>query len=350
LNSRNTLTLAYLADKRAQMTLGTRLLLIIQFLLLGSGSLYAQQVQDYLVADSLHVGDKFNFTITLNKDKLYDAIQFPDSADFPTSIDIRQRKHFKLTQYRDSVVYELQFFGTEDQRLESLPITLIAGTDTTTLYTTPAMLRFASVLQDEQGEFKPLKPIYQFARAWWPWILGGAIVFGLLFWGYLRSKKFEPQLREEPEPIAPPPAFEHPLSQLEENIASLKESDLLLQQRDFDAFYVKLGDTIREYLERVYEFPALESTTTEIIQEMRSNAADNQMLAATRTVLQEADMVKFAKFEPTLDQAYKAIEKAEQFIERARELDRGRIEAMKRAHKQKYAEQAEAYAKQDQNA
>lgn len=307
----------------------------------------AQQVRDYLAADSLKVGDQFDFTITLNKDKLYDAIQFPDSADFPSTVEVVQRKHYKLTEYRDSVVYKLQFFGTEDQRLESLPISLIAADDTTTLYTTPALLRFATVLNDEQAEFKPLKPIYQFTQAWWPWILGAAIVFGLLFWGYLRSKKFEPQRREKPTPIAPPPAFENPLHKLEQDIALLKNSDLLQQKRDFDAFYVKLGDTIREYLERVYAFPALESTTGEIIQEMRSNAADNQMLAATRTVLQEADMVKFAKFEPTLDQAYKAVSKAEQFIERAQQLDRSRIESMKRSHEQRYAEQAAAYENQD---
>ncbi|MGM0589373.1 MAG: hypothetical protein ACQETE_13205 [Bacteroidota bacterium] len=328
---------------------------IVQYLLFvlllgcfsGPLSAQAQQLRDYLTVDSLRVGDSFTFAVTLNKDQLYDAVQFPDSSHFPSDVEINQQKHYKITEYRDSVVYHLQFFGSEDTRLESLPVRLILASDTTTLYTTPAMLRFTSVLDaDDQGQFKPLKPIYQFARNWWPWLLGALILAGFSYWGYLRSKKYEFQPREEPIPVKPPPPFENPLEQLQQDLLSLKESDMLLTHKDFDAFYVALGDAIRTYLERVYSFPALESTTTEIIREMRNQAADNEMLAATRKVLQEADMVKFARFEPTMDQAFRALNKGEQFIQRARELDKQRIRAMERSHQQRYAEQAAAYKQQ----
>lgn len=320
---------------------------LLLFFTLGSIDAEAQRVEDYITSDSLQVGDTFTFTITLSKDQPYDQIIFPDTANFPDDVELLDLRRFKVTDFKDSLVYNLQFFGTDDASIDRLPVHLINGTDTTTLYTTPAPLRFKSAITGEQDEqFKPFKPIFDFARMWWPWLVGGLALILIAWYLYRKYQQREP--KPEPKPTEPPPPFVDPIEELDQAITDLKSDETLTQKRDFKTFYIKLGDAIRNYFERLYEIPALELTSREILQEMNSMAVDRELIDATRKVLNEADMVKFAKFTPTLDQAHRALEKAQNFVERARSIDRQRVERMRKRHEDWVQEYEEAQKEQEQ--
>lgn len=307
----------------------------------------AQTVNEYAPADTLEVGDTFDFSITLNRDQEYDEIIFPDSSSFSSdNFEVRSQSQFKVSSYKDSVHYQLQFFGTADTMLPELPVLLIQEGDTTTLHTSPVPIAFRSVLARDDDAFRPLKPIYEFAIAWWPYI-AAFILLGIaayFLYSYLSRKEEQPS----PEPrIFTPVPFENPLKALQHNIGRLEDAELVTHE-DFKHFYIDLGDAIRQYFEDLHHIPALESTSREIIQSLNAKSIDKRLVDETRTVLQEADMVKFAKFTPTNKQAEEALHKAKLFLQRAKEIDSPRVEHLRREHQAAMEEKRERF-EQEQN-
>ena len=315
-----------------------RFLLLTGIILLGVSALHAQQVQNFVHIDSLRVGDTFNYIITTHENKSYDNILFPDSTDFGHDFAIQDRKRYKKGPYSDSLVYKLQFFGLRDTLIAPVQVKFISGNDTTTRRLLPVPVYFKSEVKDTtNARFKPLKPIYDFSRGLWPYFIGLIIllIIGYLAYRYYRKKMLEP--KPEPEPEPEPEVFIDPLEELEETLIHLRD-DQDLQRREFKPFYSRLGDSLRQYYERVNLIPALEMTSGELIRALRSDSLDREMMEYTRKVLTEADMVKFAKFTPTLDQAYEDLETATLFMERARHVDGPEIRQRKEAFLQRQRE------------
>src|SRR5690625_927587 len=249
----------------------------------------AQTVREYAPADSLSVGDTFDFSITLDRNRDYDEIIFPDSSHFTTpDVEIRSRSQFKVSEFRDSVHYQLQFFGTSDTTLSGLPILLIQDNDTTVLYTNPVPVAFRSVLAGDQETFRPLKPIFEFARAWLPYILAFLLLCLAAYYLYGYFTKKEDQPPDEPVIFTPVP-FANPLKTLQQNIGRLENAELA-GHAHFKQFYIDLGDAIRQYFEYLHQIPALESTSREIIQGRVTRSTDSEFNDATPSVRPEADI------------------------------------------------------------
>jgi hypothetical protein len=236
----------------------------------------------------------------------------------------------------------LQFFGTKDAAVPRLPVKLVDGSDTTTVFTTPHPVYFKSVLQSGEESFRPLKPIFDFAAAWWPYLLGLLILVAAGWYLYKLYKKQSSQ--PEPEPVREfsPSPFIDPLESLASTLRQLRGYSLE-DQEDFKQFYINLGDAIRLYFEQLYRIPALESTSREILAELNRRALDDDLIRHTRRVLNEADMVKFARFTPTRDQARDALEKADAFLKRAQEVDRPRVDHLQRQHHARVESQRRQY-------
>ena len=96
----------------------------------------------------------------------------------------------------------------------------------------------------------------------------------------------------------------------------------------------------------MYDIPALESTSGEIIRAIDQRSIDQRLVEQTKVVLQEADMVKFAKFTPTKEQAHTAYQKGNDFLSIARSLHTSRIQQLQRQHIAKTEEQREAFEQQ----
>lgn len=308
-----------------------------------------QNLKEFSTVDSLQVGDTFDFSITLNKNREYDEIVFPDSTHLSGTFEIRSRKQFKLSEYKDSVYYELQFFGTVDTLIPKLPVQLINEKDTTTLYTRPVPVGFSSILAGTDESLRPLKPIFEFARAWWPYLLGLLIIAIAAYYGYQYYLRWQDQQQEEKErPTFTPTPFQNPLKEFRKSIKKLENADLSTQE-DYKAFYSDLGDAIRQYYESLYNLPALESTSGELLNMLRHGSIDQNLIDDTRAVLQEADMVKFAKFNPTPKQAERALQKAYNFLDRAQQIDGPRIDHLRRKHQAKMEAQREEFYGEHEN-
>ncbi len=304
------------------------------YLMLGSGWLQAQTLQTYFRPDSIETGGVFSLSLVLNQDTLYSDISFPDSADLGPDFVIRDRHQYRLNDLTDSLALEIQYFGNTDISLQPLPVRLTKNAKVSTLMSDPVFIPHRTLIPQEEAVVRPPKPIFSFPRAWWPYVLLflGAAAAAYFLFVYLQNRK----AHTEPEPVSAPPPFVNPLIRLETELFDLKQMELELN-KDFKTFYVRLGDALRLYYEDLYRIPALESTTREMMRFVDVFGVDEDMKKITRSVLNEADMVKFAKFTPSLEQAWAAHQRMMEFLDQAHKLDQKRIERMKEEHQEKYA-------------
>lgn len=92
-------------------------------------------------------------------------------------------------------------------------------------------------------------------------------------------------------------------------------SKQLWQQGLLKNYYSELTFIFREYLEKQFQIPALESTSDEILKNLeRSQQFSKEKLPALRQILQAADLAKFAKTDPPDALHERAFEQIRSFI------------------------------------
>lgn len=83
------------------------------------------------------------------------------------------------------------------------------------------------------------------------------------------------------------------------------------------AYYTRLTDTLRQYIEERFGFNAMEMTSSEIIEHLQS-AGDSQMIGELRELFQTADLVKFAKYSTLLGENDLNLVNAVNFIDQTK--------------------------------
>lgn len=290
---------------------------------------HAQQIHTIVNADSVRVGDTINLSVVLEGN--YTLLSYPDSAAFQDDLELLTVNRYQAAAGRDSIVYTLQYFSVEDLVIDPLAFNVRVPDRDTTLRSNRVPLFFKSTLTSQNEELRPLKPIFDFARSYWPYILGLIllIALGIAIARYLKERAqqetFIPKTFREED-------FVNPLDELENDIAALQAGEAPANREEFEKFYVRLADAIRRYLKRVYGFSALEMTTGEILRELQRERATSDLIRNTKKVLRDADMVKFAKFNPGSDQVSDAIRTGIDFLETARSVDSDRVEYLEYQH------------------
>lgn len=284
--------------------------------------LQAQPVRISSETDSLRAGQRFEVYIVFeNARRNFDTIIFPDSAAFGDPFEYRGADRGITPEGSDSLRVSLQFFGSDDATLPETTVFAVSGSDTTEFPLPELEFYFKSTLA-EDDTLRPLKPLFDFGRSWWPWILGGFLLLALAGGGYYYWKRYiqhrppEP----EPEPYVPPPAFVNPLQELEKEIQELRRLSRH-ETPDAEQIYVKSSAALRRYYRAVYRFPALEYTTREVMRELEKRRLNRDYLTDVRQLLNESDMVKFARFSPDYAQIEAHIEKLENLLDYIRRHD-----------------------------
>jgi cytochrome b subunit of formate dehydrogenase len=132
----------------------------------------------------------------------------------------------------------------------------------------------------------------------WIWLLlltllliaiGGAAIY---WWLKKRQKK---AIEEE--------IYKTPIEKATSLLNTLEKKELW-QKGEIKSYYSELTDIARNYIEEAIEIPAMESTTSELIQGLRLASMKKKMGLSQETienlekVLKQADLVKFAKSKP----------------------------------------------------
>lgn len=194
-----------------------------------------------------------------------------------------------------------------------------------TYYTNSLDLMIETVEVDTSKGIFDIKPIYtlqyplserisDWVKSNWNWIiLVIVLILGFFIWRYFWKKPVqEVEVEEEIIPA-------HILA-----LDALKK--LLVEEgwktKEKKLYYSELTDTIRTYLENRFSIHAMEKTTREIITDLKSASISESDKEYLKMILREADMVKFAKFTPSEEDAYAYLNKSIDFVNRTKEIEK----------------------------
>lgn len=140
-------------------------------------------------------------------------------------------------------------------------------------------------------------------------VLGFLLVVGLIVYMARRSRRAAGGKEKRQVIPAEAPVMAGPK---DDALKALDAAEVL--KADSKVFYSVISEAIRRYLRAAYNIPATEATTAEILQAVKSSTLADSAIGKLREVLEEADMVKFAKYEPTEEEKDRYLEKARRLI------------------------------------
>ena len=98
------------------------------------------------------------------------------------------------------------------------------------------------------------------------------------------------------------------------------KADKMVMSEDQKAYYTKLTDTLRKYIEERFGFNAMEMTSTEIIMKLQETG-DRKMIDELRELFMTADLVKFAKYSTLINENDSNLVNAIEFINTTKKSD-----------------------------
>lgn len=148
------------------------------------------------------------------------------------------------------------------------------------------------------NDIKDVKPPVNLPDLWWLlWLLLVLIVIAAGVYLFLRYKKSSPKLIKPPEPRLP--AWEIAYQQLE----ALRQENLP-DKGLFKEFFIRVSDIARLYMENRFSIHAPHMTTEEFLYYLGiSGHLNDAQKIALKEFLNSCDMVKFAKYDPTIKEA-----------------------------------------------
>ena len=145
--------------------------------------------------------------------------------------------------------------------------------------------------------------------SWWWLLLVFAVVIGAICFWKERQKRVE-----GPPPEPPVPADQMALDKLRDLLASG-----WVEAGQIKEFYSGISDAVRAYIETGFACPALERTTGELMRDLRKRSLfDSPQTLELKQLLEDCDLVKFAKFRPDASESLKTHASAVTFVEQTK--------------------------------
>lgn len=98
------------------------------------------------------------------------------------------------------------------------------------------------------------------------------------------------------------------------------ENEKIWQKGHIKEYYSILSEIVRRYIGCKFNFIALEITTNEILEEL-ANSINAEQLNNLRTLLERADLAKFAKSKPLENDNNESMLLAKQFVDSTKNME-----------------------------
>ena len=99
------------------------------------------------------------------------------------------------------------------------------------------------------------------------------------------------------------------------------KGEKIWQQERYKEFYTQLTDVLRRYINERYGINSLEMTSGEILSIIRTKAEEDSVYNNLKQVLSVADLVKFAKYKPFIDENDLSLMNSYFFVNQTKEDD-----------------------------
>jgi UDP-N-acetylglucosamine 2-epimerase len=163
------------------------------------------------------------------------------------------------------------------------------------------------------NDIRDVKPPVYLPDFWWLlWLALGLIAAAAAVYFFLRYKKSH---RVSAAPAAPElPAWEKAYQQLK----ALRRENLL-EKGLFKEFFTRVADIARHYMENRFNIRAPHMTTDEFLYYLGITGYLNEtQKSSLKDFLNSCDMVKFAKYAPTINEASKNFDLAKKLVDDTR--------------------------------
>jgi hypothetical protein len=254
-----------------------------------------------LDTNAILIGQQINFTITnkINTTEVWPAydeflvegVEIIKASEIDTA-DGLIRQQFIITAWDSGSYYIPPISFSINNKTEGL------------------LINVQTVILEEGSELKDIKQPINAPIGWsdiWPWLLAFLIISLIIYIlkKYVFIKK-EKVITVKPKVIIPA------------DITALKkltklDNEKIWQEGNIKEYHSQLSEIIRRYTENRFEFIALELTSDEILEKLKS-ILSAEKLSNLRTLLQRADLAKFAKSKPVDTENKESMFLAKQFV------------------------------------
>jgi hypothetical protein len=272
--------------------------LYILFLLI-STSLFAQKVTTSIDSTKKKIGAEFKLTLKTDVDTL-SKVKFPN-AKFFGALEVIQS--YKIDTVKNGARYELikkyglTQFDSGKYTIPRIPV-LINGkpsfSDSIKVEVNDVKV---DTLKQKMYDIKDIAKVESPLGSWWIYLLVLLVigVIGYFVYKFIKKRQSEPKV----EAIV----YTSPIEKATSLLQQLEKKELW-QKGEIKNYYSELTDIARNYIEEEIHIPAMESTTSELIEGLRKAAKQQKLKLSNETVenlekvLKQADLVKFAKVKP----------------------------------------------------
>ena len=272
---------------------------LVLYILLFSSSLFAQKVTTSIDSTKKKIGAEFQLTLKTEVDTTTKVV-FPKNKFFGR---LEVLESYKIDTVKKGSRYELikkyglTQFDSGKYQLPSLPV-IINGKK---VFSDSINIEIADVkvdtLKQKMYDIKNIIEVDKPIGNWWIYLLILILIasIGYLVYYFIKKKHAEPK----PEVIV----FTSPIEKATSLLQELETKELW-QKGEIKDYYSELTDIARNYIEEEIKIPAMESTTSELIEGLRNAARQKKLNLSNETVenlekvLKQADLVKFAKSIP----------------------------------------------------
>lgn len=273
--------------------------------------------------DTIVVGQPFDYqlSLTIPKDYFVEWKQFGDTLS--KSIDVINIEDVKTTAINnsDNVIMTqnltLTSFDTGYVYVPEISVTYSKSLQDSiryTLRTDEKELYVTTVAVDTTEAFRPIKGVMRqglTAKELFPWIAIVIIIAGVVYLIiYLKKHKKTKDVvvEEKKKPTIPA------IITARAKLAEMKDNEVWNTPQTKD-YYTDLTDIAREYLEGQFEIDAIEMTTDEIMEAINRLDLNNLTKSKLQDTLTTADLVKFAKANPSAEQNKQSFSDINNFVE-----------------------------------
>lgn len=252
-------------------------------------------VKQEIDKNEVTIGDKLQLQVYVFTDKDQEMI-VPENQPFMGKFVVKNRNIRTVTRRgikRTTLEYELVSYDVGKDTIPEITFLIKENGDTLDLKTLPISVEIKSVAPGLTGEedLKGIKPQIGIRLSYWYYLISFisiTVLVGIVF--LLLRKRSQRLILEK---IVTTPPWEIALSEL-----SKLSRHKPVTPEEIKHFYTELSFILREYYEAMYDFPALENTTNEIVSYIRKRKEFKPVLIKTHEFLSKSDLVKFAKYIP----------------------------------------------------
>jgi hypothetical protein len=273
-------------------------------------------------ASQITVGDQVKLFIEASHNSKQSRLQWAVIPDTFNSLEIVEKGKIDTTRHGDLVTYKQRLlvtgFDSGSFRIPAFQFAVLPNNGTPyTLLTDSFQILVQTVAVDTTQPFKGIKDIIAVKSSWrdYLWLIIGVVILlalvALVVFYFRKNKK-------TPIPVAvpktPPESVDAKALRLLEEL----ERQQLWQANRVKEYYVQLSDILRSYIEERFHTPALELTTDELLQKVKTHREMGLQYDRLQVILSTADLAKFAKAQPLPYEHTNSMDLTRQFIMQTR--------------------------------